>query len=107
MDAAGEDNEACVYDHGFKVYHCPLAFDGDFEYVYGLYDRCHIKFTATAKKVVGRNNRKKTYDDKQKVYKHDLLELKLVNTERMITRKNQVQRDKKIPAKYIKYQKQL
>ncbi len=26
LDVAGEvENIACVYDHGFKIYHCPLA----------------------------------------------------------------------------------
>ncbi len=85
---AGEDNETCVYGHGFRIHHCPLAFDEDFECVYCLCDRCHIKVSVTATMVMRRKKRKKTSDDKRKVYKHDLFDLKLEDTESMLTRKN-------------------
>ena len=108
LDAAGEeDNDACVYDHGFRIYHCPLAFYGDEECVYCLCDRCYNKFTGTATKVIGCKKRKKTSDDKRKVCKHDLFELKLEDTESMIARKNRAQEGKKIPAKCSKCQKLL
>ncbi len=96
-----------MYDHVFRLYHCPLLLYGDEEYVYCLCDRCYIKFIGTATKVIRHEKHKKTSDDKQKVCKHDLLELKLEDTESMIARKNRAQRGKKIPAKCIKYQKLL
>ncbi len=77
-----------MYDHGFRIHHCPLAFNGDDECVYCLCDRCYIKVSGTATTVMRRKKRKKTSDDKRKVCKHDLFDLKLEDTESMLARKN-------------------
>ena len=90
-----------MYDHGFRIHHCPLAFNGDDECVYCLCDRCHIKETPTAR---SRKKHQKSPDDVVKGCKHDLFDLKLEDNESMLVRKNRAQQCKKMPGKCSKCQ---
>ena len=65
------------------------------------------KLPGTAPKVTGRKKRKKTSNDKRKVCKHDLFQLKMEDNDKQIARKNPAQQGKKIPAKCNKCQKLL
>ena len=94
-----------MYEHGFRIYHCPLAFYGDEECVYCLCNRCYNNLTSgTAKKLTGRNKRKKSSN---KVCNHDLFQLKMEDNDKQIARKNPAQQGKKIPEKCNKCQKLL
>ena len=96
--APEEDNGFCVYEHGFKIYHCALAFYDHEDCVYCLCNGCYNDLTSigTAKKLTGRSKRQKT---SKKVCDHDLHQLKMEDNDKQLARKSPAQQGKNIPKK--------
>ena len=100
-DSAGVEKEACVYGSGFKIHHCPRAFNGDYDCVHCWCDQCYNMEIPSTR--AGRSKKRQKTDGCQ----HERHDLKLEENEMMLARKNNAQKGKKIPERCSKCQKLL
>ncbi len=99
---ACQEIEACVYDHRFKIHHCPRAFSQKNECVYCLCGRCHTEDSSDDTKGRSHKKQQKSSIDVGKGCQHDLADLKLEDNELMLAWKSLAQKGKTIPEKCSK-----